>query len=98
MDIIEAGFPASSEGDFHAVQEIAKCVGNTDTVMITALARAVEADIDAVYNSIKYAEKPLIHIVLGTSNIHVEKKFGKSKNQILNLGVEAVKYAKNITA
>ncbi|MFP3126590.1 2-isopropylmalate synthase [Ectobacillus funiculus] len=96
VDIIEAGFPASSDGDFHAVQEIAKCVGNTDTVMITALARAVEADIDAVYNSIKYAEKPLIHIVLGTSNIHVEKKFGKSKNQILNLGVEAVKYAKTL--
>lgn len=96
VDIIEAGFPASSEGDFHAVQEIAKCVGNTDAVMITALARAVEADIDAVYNSIKYAEKPLIHIVLGTSNIHVEKKFGKSKNQILSLGVEAVKYAKTL--
>lgn len=96
VDIIEAGFPASSGGDFHAVQEIAKRVGNTDSVMITALARAVEADIDAVYNSIKYAENPLIHIVLGTSDIHVEKKFGKSKNQILNLGVEAVKYAKTL--
>lgn len=96
VDMIEAGFPASSEGDFHAVQEIAKCVGNTDTVMITALARAVKADIDAVYNSVKYAEKPLIHIVLGTSDIHVEKKFGKSKEQILNLGVEAVKYAKTL--
>lgn len=96
VDIIEAGFPASSEGDFQAVTEIAKKVGHTDDIMITALARAVKDDIDAVYHSIKHAEKPLIHMVLGTSNIHVEKKFGKSKNQILDIGVEAVKYAKTL--
>lgn len=95
VDIIEAGFPASSTGDFNAVKEIAATVGNTDDMMITALARAVKSDIDAVYNSVKHAENPLIHIVLGTSDIHVEKKFGKSKNQILDIGVEAVKYAKN---
>ncbi len=96
VDIIEAGFPSSSAGDFNAVKEIADKVGNTDDIMITALARAVKSDIDAVYNSVKYAEKPLIHIVLGTSDIHVEKKFGKSKNQILDIGVEAVKYAKSL--
>lgn len=96
VDIIEAGFPASSAGDFNAVKEIAMKVGDTDNIMITALARAVKADIDAVYNSVKYAEKPLIHMVLGTSDIHVEKKFGKSKNQILDIGVEAVKYAKTL--
>lgn len=96
VDIIEAGFPSSSAGDFNAVKEIAKQVGNTDDVMITALARAVKEDIDAVYNSVKYAERPLIHMVLGTSDIHVEKKFGKSKDQILELGVEAVKYAKTL--
>ncbi|WP_141433928.1 2-isopropylmalate synthase [Bacillus sp. 03113] len=96
VDIIEAGFPASSAGDFDAVKEIATKVGNTSDLMITALARAVKSDIDAVYNSVKYAEKPLIHIVLGTSDIHVEKKFGKSKSQILNIGVEAVKYAKTL--
>ncbi|MBK3494938.1 2-isopropylmalate synthase [Viridibacillus sp. YIM B01967] len=96
VDIIEAGFPASSAGDFNAVKEIAMKVGNTDHLMITALARAVKADIDAVYNSVKYAEKPLIHMVLGTSDIHVEKKFGKSKNQILDIGIEAVKYAKTL--
>lgn len=95
VDIIEAGFPASSTGDFNAVKEIAATVGNTDDIMITALARAVKSDIDAVYNSVKHAENPLIHIVLGTSDIHVEKKFGKTKNQILDIGVEAVKYAKN---
>ncbi|MGG3449878.1 2-isopropylmalate synthase [Domibacillus aminovorans] len=94
VDIIEAGFPASSAGDFNAVKEIAMKVGNTEDTIITALARAVKADIDAVYNSVKYAEKPLIHIVLGTSDIHVEKKFGKSKTQILDIGVDAVKYAK----
>ncbi|KMY50308.1 2-isopropylmalate synthase [Peribacillus loiseleuriae] len=96
VDIIEAGFPASSIGDFNAVKEIATNVGNTDDIIITALARAVKADIDSVYNSVKYAEKPLIHMVLGTSDIHVEKKFGKSKNQILDIGVEAVKYAKTL--
>ncbi|MBO1002298.1 2-isopropylmalate synthase [Pseudogracilibacillus auburnensis] len=96
VDIIEAGFPASSEGDFNAVKEIAQKVGNTDDITITALARAVKADIDSVYHSVKHAEKPLIHMVLGTSDIHVEKKFGKSKNQILDIGVEAVKYAKTL--
>jgi len=94
VDIIEAGFPSSSTGDFNAVKEIAMKIGNTEDMIITALARAVKADIDAVYNSVKYAKKPLIHIVLGASDIHVEKKFGKSKSQILDLGVDAVKYAK----
>src|SRR5690625_5048011 len=96
VDIIEAGFPASSQGDFNAVKEIAKKVGNTDDVMITALARAVKEDIDSVYHSVKHAEKPMIHMVLGTSDIHVEKKFSKSKDQILDIGIEAVKYAKTL--
>ncbi|GAA0133783.1 2-isopropylmalate synthase [Paenibacillus sp. YSY-4.3] len=94
VDIIEAGFPASSEGDFQAVQEIARSVG--DSVSITALARAVKSDIDAVYESIKLAQDPLIHIVLGTSNIHVEKKFSRSKEAVLQMGVDAVKYAKTL--
>src|SRR5699024_8586771 len=96
VDIIEAGFPASSKGDFNAVKQVAKQVGNTDDIMITALARAVKDDIDAVYHSVKQAEKPMIHMVLGTSDIHVEKKFSKSKDQILDIGVEAVKYAKTL--
>ncbi|GLY12728.1 2-isopropylmalate synthase [Pseudobacillus badius] len=96
VDMIEAGFPSSSTGDFNAVKEIAKKVGNSDDVIITALARAANTDIDAVYHSVKYAENPLIHIVLGTSDIHLEKKFGKSKNQILDIGVDAVKYAKTL--
>src|SRR5699024_6242112 len=76
--------------------EVAKQVRNTYDIMITALARAVKGDIDSVYESIKDAEKPLIHMVLGTSDIHVEKKFSKSKDQILDIGVEAVKYAKKL--
>ncbi|MDK8182393.1 2-isopropylmalate synthase [Paenibacillus sp. UMB4589-SE434] len=94
VDIIEAGFPASSAGDFQAVQQIVRSVG--DSVSITALARAVKSDIDAVYESIKLAQNPLIHIVLGTSNIHVEKKFNRSKEAVMQLGVDAVKYAKTL--
>ena len=94
VDIIEAGFPASSAGDFKAVEEIAKKVG--DKVMVTALARAVKSDIDAVYHSVKHAQRPLIHIVLGTSDVHVEKKLRKTREQILEQGVEAVRYAKSL--
>ena len=92
VDIIEAGFPSSSKGDFDSVQKIAKEI--IDGPMITALARAVKSDIDAVYESIKCAQRPLIHIVLGTSDIHVDKKFNKSKDAVLQMGVDAVKYAK----
>lgn len=94
VNIIEAGFPASSLGDFQAVQEITRTVG--DSVSITALARAVKGDIDAVYESIKLAADPFIHIVLGTSNIHVEKKFNRSKDAVMQMGVDAVKYAKSL--
>jgi len=94
VDIIEAGFPASSRGDFEAVREVARCVG--DSVSVTALARAVKTDIDAVYESVRIAQNPLIHIVLGTSNIHVEKKFNRSKDAVMQMGVDAVKYAKTL--
>src|SRR5699024_11610253 len=96
VDYIEAAFPSSSESDFKAVKVIATHVGNTDDIMISALARAVKGDIDSVYESIKAAEKPLIHMVLGTCDIHVENKFSKSKDQFLDIGVEEVKYAKKI--
>lgn len=93
VDYIEAGFSASSIGDFKAVEAIAKKIKGP---VITALARAVKNDIDAVYESVKHAERPMIHMVLGTSNVHVEKKFNKSKEQILQMGVDAVKYAKTL--
>lgn len=94
VDIIEAGFPASSAGDFEAVQAIARTVG--DTISITALARAVKNDIDSVYESIRLAQQPFIHIVLGTSNIHVEKKFNRSRDAVMQMGVDAVKYARTL--
>jgi len=95
VDYIEAGFPASSKGDFEAVKEVAMAITENGPV-VTALARANKADIDSVYNSVKYAKKPMIHMVLGTSAIHVEKKFKKSKEQIMTMGVDAVKYAKSL--
>ena len=94
VDMIEAGFSASSQGDFNAVKKIAQEVGRGP--VITALARAVKSDIEAVYESIKYAERPLIHIVLGASDIHLEKKFKRTKNEVLQMGVDAVKYAKSL--
>jgi len=93
VDFIEAGFPASSKGDFEAVKAVAELVSKP---VVTGLARAVKADIDKVYESVKYAKNPMIHIVLGTSNIHVEQKFRKTGGEILEMGVEAVKYAKSL--
>lgn len=93
VDYIEAGFPASSHGDFEAVKAVAKLVKKP---IVTGLARAVKEDIDKVYESVKYAQNPMIHVVLGTSNIHVEQKFKKTPEQILAMGVDAVKYAKTL--
>ena len=93
VDVIEAGFPCSSPGDFAAVSEIARKVKGP---VITALARAVKADIDAVWESVKHAERPRIHIVLGSSDIHAKHKFGRSREQLLQMGVEAVRYAKTL--
>jgi len=92
VDMMEVGFPSSSKGDFFAVQEICKLVGND--VMVAGLGRAVKSDIDAVYESIKGAQSPLIHIVLGSSDVHLSKKFKKSPEEIIEMGASAVAYAK----
>lgn len=91
VDFMEVGFPSSSKGDFESVKEISKIIKNSS---VTALGRAVKSDIDAMYESLKYAQNPMIHIVLGSSTIHMEKKFSKKPEEVLNMGVEAVKYAK----
>ena len=93
VDVIEAGFPSSSPGDFEAVRQIAKTVKGP---VVTALARAVKTDIDAVWESVREAERPRIHIVLGSSDIHAQNKFGKSREELLQMGVEAVRYAKTL--
>ena len=94
VDMMEVGFPSSSQGDFEAVKAISKVAGND--IVVTALGRAVKSDIDAIYESLKESANPMIHIVLGASNVHMEKKFSKSPHQVLEMGVEAVRYAKRL--
>lgn len=95
VDVIEAGFPISSPGDFDACQRIAREVRGP---VITALARAVRADIDAVWGAIRDAERGQIHIVLSASDIHIERKLGLSRPEVIRRGVEAVKYARSLCA
>ena len=75
VDMMEVGFPSSSQGDFEAVRAISQQVGQE--VGIAALGRAVQTDIDCIYESIKNAQNPLIHIVLGASDVHVGKNSEK---------------------
>jgi len=91
VTIIEAGFPASSPGDFDAVHRIAGTVKNS---IVTGLARCIQKDIDATWEAIKVAQQPHIHIFLATSPIHMEYKLKKSPDQVVEQAVEAVKYAK----
>ncbi|MFH0764425.1 MAG: 2-isopropylmalate synthase [Candidatus Omnitrophota bacterium] len=92
VDVIEAGFPASSPGDFEAVKNVAK---NVRGPVICGLARALEKDIDAAYNAVKGAARPRIHVFLATSKIHMKYKLKKAEDEILKLAVAAVKYAKH---
>jgi 2-isopropylmalate synthase len=95
VDVIEAGFPISSPGDFTACQRIAREVGTLDGApMITALARAVPRDIDAVWNAIKDAPRKQIHIVLSVSDIHIQKKGLGTRQQVLEKGIAAIEYAR----
>jgi 2-isopropylmalate synthase len=93
VDAIEAGFPISSPGDFEAVQGIAERVKGPT---IVALARAVRKDIEAAWNAIKKAEKPRLHVFLGTSDVHIQKKFGLDRDKALERGLEALKFAKSL--
>lgn len=93
VDVIEAGFPLSSPGDFEAVQRIAREVPGP---MITALARAARPDIDAVWESVKDAERKQIHMVLSVSDIHIERKLRSTRAEVLKRGTEAVAYARSL--
>jgi 2-isopropylmalate synthase len=95
VDVIEAGFPISSPGDFVACREIARQVRGP---VITALARAVREDITAVWGAIKDAERPQIHIVLSASDIHIERKLGLTREQVLRRAEAAVTYARSLCA
>ena len=91
VDIIEAGFPISSPGDFQSVVELSKAVSEP---IICALTRANKGDIDAAVAALKFAKRPRIHTGIGSSDMHIKHKFNSTREDILARGVEAVKYAK----
>ncbi|MEK6727675.1 MAG: 2-isopropylmalate synthase [Candidatus Omnitrophota bacterium] len=91
VDVIEAGFPVSSKGDFDAVCAVAKKVKGP---IICGLARAINKDIDAAYQAVKFSHRPRIHVFLATSKIHMKYKLQKAEDEILRLAVASVKYAK----
>jgi 2-isopropylmalate synthase len=92
VDVIEAGFPISSPGDFNSVEAISKAVKNAT---VCALTRAVKEDIVAAARAIQYAKKPRIHTGIGTSESHLKYKFNASQEEIINRAAEAVYYAKS---
>ncbi|GHT40689.1 2-isopropylmalate synthase [Endomicrobiia bacterium] len=94
VDVIEAGFPASSLGDFEAVKSIAQQTKIASA--IAGLCRASEKDIKACWEAVKYAKKSRIHIFLATSDLHIEKKLQKTRAQILDMAIKAVKYGKSL--
>ncbi len=91
VDIIEAGFPVSSPGDFQSVQEISKAVSNP---VICGLTRAVEKDIEVAAQALEYAKRKRIHTGIGTSPYHIKFKLNSTPEQIIERAVAAVKYAK----
>lgn len=93
VDIIEAGFPISSPGDFNSVVEISKAV---DTPVICALTRAVQKDIDVAADALKFAKRKRIHTGIGVSDYHIKYKLKSNKNAILGKAIECVKYARNL--
>ena len=90
VDIIEAGFPISSPGDFNSVSEISKVVKNP---IICALSRAIISDIDMANLALKDAQKKRIHTGIGASDIHIKNKFNSTREKILEQAIAAVKYS-----
>ena len=99
VDVIEAGFAASSPGDFAAVQLIAQQVGrSTDSPIICSLARAIRADIQAAAEAVRPAAQPRIHVFISASDIHLEHQLHKSRSEVLAIVAEMVAYAKSFVA
>jgi len=94
VDVIEAGFPISSPGDFESVTEISKIIRNAT---VCGLTRAVQKDIEVAGEALKYAKKPRIHTGIGTSDFHIKSKFNTTREEILLRAVQAVKWARNYT-
>src|SRR5210317_387927 len=91
VDTIEAGFPISSPGDFHSVEEVAKLVKNA---RVCGLTRAVQKDIEVAADALKHAKRPRIHTGIGTSESHITHKFKATREEIIERAVKAVSYAK----
>jgi 2-isopropylmalate synthase len=94
VDIIEAGFPISSAGDFESVEAISKILKNT---IVCGLSRAVEKDIETAAAALKYAKRPRIHTGIGTSDYHIKSKFNATQDEILARAIQCVKWARNFT-
>jgi 2-isopropylmalate synthase len=94
VDIIEAGFPISSPGDFESVNQISKVIKEAT---ICALSRAVEKDIEAAAQALRHARRPRIHTGIGTSDYHIKSKFNSTREAILERAVQCVKWARNFT-
>ncbi len=94
VDIIEAGFPISSPGDFESVKQIGLAIKNAT---VCALSRSVEKDIEAAAAALRYAARPRIHTGIGTSDYHIHLKFNSTREDILQRAVNAAKYARRFT-
>ena len=92
VDVIEAGFPISSPGDFNSVMEISKVVNNAT---VCGLTRAVKKDIEVAAEALKPAKNPRIHTGIGTSDSHIKHKFNSNKDAIIERAISAVRYAKS---
>jgi 2-isopropylmalate synthase len=94
VDVIEAGFPISSPGDFKSVQEISKAI---KSATVCGLSRAVQKDIETAAEALKYAKRPRIHTGIGTSDSHIKAKFNATQDEILARAIQAVKWARKFT-
>ena len=94
VDIIEAGFPISSPGDFESVSQIARVIKNAT---VCGLSRAVEKDIVTAAQALRYAVNPRIHTGIGTSDHHIKTKFNSTREEILQRAIQCVKWARNFT-
>jgi 2-isopropylmalate synthase len=94
VDVIEAGFPAASPGDFEAVQAISKKIKN---IQVAGLARTSKEDIDLAWGAVKDASNPRIHTFIATSDIHMKHKLQMDRDQVIQTTIESVRYAKDLT-
>jgi 2-isopropylmalate synthase len=93
VDVIEAGFPMSSDGDFESVKIIAK---EAESATIAGLARSSKGDIDRCWEAVQYAKHPRIHVFIATSDIHLKYKLKKTRKEVLKAACDAVSYAKSL--